>query len=57
MIADLKPYPEYKESGLPWMGRAPAHWQESRLDHLFELRHETPLTKDGRVTEYLSMAA
>jgi type I restriction enzyme S subunit len=26
MIADLKPYPEYKESGLPWLGRYPAHW-------------------------------
>ena len=27
MIADLQPYPEYKESGLPWAGRLPAHWQ------------------------------
>ena len=26
MIADLKPYPEYKESGLPWLGRVPGHW-------------------------------
>lgn len=26
MIADLKPYPEYKESGLPWLGLVPAHW-------------------------------
>jgi type I restriction enzyme S subunit len=26
MIADLKPYPEYKESGLPWLGQVPAHW-------------------------------
>ena len=26
MIADLKPYPEYKESGLPWLGRVPEHW-------------------------------
>jgi type I restriction enzyme, S subunit len=26
MIADLKPYPEYKESGLPWLGPVPAHW-------------------------------
>jgi type I restriction enzyme S subunit len=27
MIADLKPYPEYKESGLPWLGRVPGHWE------------------------------
>jgi type I restriction enzyme S subunit len=26
MIADLQPYPEYKESGLPWLGRVPGHW-------------------------------
>ncbi len=26
MIGGLKPYPEYKESGLPWLGRFPAHW-------------------------------
>jgi len=27
MIADLKPYSEYKQSGLPWLGRVPAHWE------------------------------
>jgi type I restriction enzyme S subunit len=27
MIADLQPYVEYKESGLPWLGRVPAHWE------------------------------
>jgi type I restriction enzyme S subunit len=27
MIADLKPYPEYKESGLQWLGRVPSHWE------------------------------
>jgi len=26
MIDDLKPYPEYKDSGLPWLGNAPTHW-------------------------------
>ena len=26
MIADLKPYAEYKESGLPWLGQLPVHW-------------------------------
>jgi type I restriction enzyme, S subunit len=26
MIADLKPYLEYKESGLPWLGQVPKHW-------------------------------
>src|SRR5208282_2583211 len=27
MIADLKPYSEYKESGLPWLGTVPEHWE------------------------------
>ena len=27
MIADLKPYAEYKESGLPWLGQVPGHWE------------------------------
>lgn len=26
MIDGLKPYPDYKESGLPWLGRLPRHW-------------------------------
>lgn len=26
MIANLKPYPKYKESGLPWVRTVPAHW-------------------------------
>lgn len=26
MIANLKPYLEYRESGLPWVGQIPAHW-------------------------------
>ena len=26
MIDELKPYPEYKDSGLPWLGRVPKHW-------------------------------
>jgi type I restriction enzyme S subunit len=30
MIADLKPYAEYKESGLPWLGQAPRHWVTKR---------------------------
>ena len=30
MIEGLKPYAEYKESGLPWLGRVPAHWDVRR---------------------------
>ena len=36
MIADLKPYAEYKESGLPWLGRMPRHWALKRGKSIFE---------------------
>ena len=31
MIAELKPYAEYKESGLPWLGQVPGHWGQRRM--------------------------
>ena len=27
MIAGLKPYAAYKDSGVPWLGEVPAHWE------------------------------
>jgi len=27
MSDGLKPYPAYKDSGLPWLGEVPEHWQ------------------------------
>jgi type I restriction enzyme S subunit len=27
MIERLKPHPEYKESGLPWLDVVPVHWE------------------------------
>jgi type I restriction enzyme S subunit len=40
MIADLKPYPEYRDSGLPWLGSIPAHWGQRRMKFLFKERVE-----------------
>lgn len=31
MIAGLKPYADYRDSGLPWLGRVPAHWRVQRI--------------------------
>jgi len=28
------PYPAYKPSGVPWLGKVPAHWEVRRLKHL-----------------------
>jgi type I restriction enzyme S subunit len=30
----LKPYPEYKDSGLPWLGEIPAHWRTERPERV-----------------------
>ncbi len=40
MIADLKPYPEYKESGLPWLGQVPRHWDTRPAFGAFVPNHE-----------------
>jgi type I restriction enzyme, S subunit len=31
MIHNLKPYPKYKESGVPWLGKVPEHWEVGKL--------------------------
>ena len=33
MIEGLKPYAEYKESGSPWLGAVPEHWEVISLKH------------------------
>ena len=41
MIAGLKPYAEYSDSGLPWLGQVPAHWRTVRNGSLFGQRSQT----------------
>ncbi len=58
MIADLKPYAEYKESGLPWVGDVPQHWAAERAKWLFTkmdrpVREQDEVVtcfRDGKVT-------
>jgi type I restriction enzyme S subunit len=40
MIDGLKPYPAMRESGVPWLGAMPAHWDIQRNGRLFALRKE-----------------
>lgn len=48
MIADLKPYAEYKESGLPWLGKVPGHWSVRRIKTV--LRETDHRSADGAET-------
>ncbi|SBT06460.1 Restriction endonuclease S subunit [Candidatus Accumulibacter aalborgensis] len=50
MIADLKPYAEYKESGLLWSPIIPAHWHEERAKRLFTKMERPVRDDDGVVT-------
>ncbi len=40
MIADFKPYQEYKESGLAWLGQVPSHWDMRPAFGAFVPNHE-----------------
>lgn len=45
MIADLKPYPEYRNSGVSWIGQVPINWSVTRIKTVLrELDHRS---KDG----------
>ena len=41
MIADLKPYANYKDSGSLWLGNIPQHWELPRLGSVLRERKET----------------
>jgi len=40
VINGLKPYPEMKDSGVPWLGEVPEHWQLRRMKTLLHERVE-----------------
>ena len=41
MTRALDPYPAYRDSGLPWLGEIPEHWEVRRNGRLFVQRNET----------------
>ena len=45
MTEGLKPYPAYKDSGVPWLGEVPEHWEVKR-NKLF-LREVNERSEDG----------
>lgn len=55
MITNLKPYPAYKDSGLPWLGHVPAHWEVRRAKFLLreiDARSLTGKEQLLRVSQY-----
>jgi type I restriction enzyme S subunit len=41
MIDRLQPYPDYRPSAHPWLGKVPSHWEVRRNGRLFSQRNET----------------
>ena len=50
MIADLKPYADYQDSGPSWLGEVPAHWQIVRSKRLFTARKELARPDDVQLS-------
>lgn len=38
MLAELKPYPQTRDSGVEWLGEVPAHWEVRRLRNIADVR-------------------
>jgi len=36
-----EPYPEYKDSGVDWLGEVPGHWDVKRLKYMTSINDET----------------
>ncbi|WP_395789993.1 hypothetical protein [Aquimonas sp.] len=53
MIADLKPYADYKASGLPWLGQVPGHWDALPLAGLARLKSVVNQSERQLLSVYL----
>lgn len=53
MIEGLKPYDEYRESGVPWIGKVPLEWRVERTKWVF--RNEKKLNVGRQNTNVLSL--
>ncbi|HOW15194.1 restriction endonuclease subunit S [Methanosarcina sp.] len=48
MIHNLKPYPAYKDSGVPWLGEVPEHWEVRRVKQLCRFIYGDSLPTEAR---------
>lgn len=51
----LRPYPEYKDSGLPWLGEMPVHWKIKRAKSIFQRIDERSKTGQEELLTVSSM--
>ena len=36
LVGKYKPYPEYKDSGVEWLGKIPSHWAIKKIAWYFK---------------------
>lgn len=53
MSESFKAYPEYRDSGIPWIGKLPCHWVISRVKNCFTYAKE--MNREGNQVQVLSL--
>ena len=48
----MKAYPEYKASGIDWLGDMPSHWKVSRLKHYISISNGSDPSLEGDIPVY-----
>ncbi|MFE4229970.1 restriction endonuclease subunit S [Arthrobacter sp. NPDC056886] len=51
-MTGLKQFPEYRPSGVDWLGDIPAHWKMVKLKNGFDLHKRPPIKSAGIVTAF-----
>ena len=54
MIADLKPYPAMKDSGVEWLGNVPQHWRTRKIKNLARPGYKTFVDGDWIESPYIT---
>jgi type I restriction enzyme, S subunit len=44
LAGKYQPYPEYKDSGVEWLGKVPSHWQRLPLRYLVDMKSGESIT-------------
>lgn len=48
----MKAYPEYKPSGIDWLGEIPSHWSISKLKHYISISNGSDPSSEGDIPVY-----
>lgn len=55
MGSKYQAYPEYKDSGVEWLGSVPVHWQLTRIKHIAEMTPKKPNIKRDLECSFVPM--